>query len=47
MKAGAPGPPFKNLYVHPTAKSQLISLRFKGTAPALCAKSQIMVDPFS
>ena len=23
MKAGAPGPPFKNLYVHPTAKSQL------------------------
>ena len=28
MKAGAPGPPFKNLYVHPTAKSQLITLRF-------------------
>ena len=34
MNAGDPGPPFKYLYVHPTAKSTSNSVRSVSIAPA-------------
>ena len=46
MNAGDPGPPFKYLYVHPTAKSTSNSFKFVSIAPAECAKSKITRDPF-
>ena len=39
MYAGAPGPPFRYLYPHPTAKSMSLSRTSHFTAPAACARS--------
>ena len=40
INAGDPGPPFKNLYVHPTVKLNLSFLRLRFKAPTAWLKSQ-------
>ena len=44
-KAGEPGPPFRYLYVHPTAKSASAAETSTGSAPAEWARSQMISAP--
>ena len=43
--AGAPGPPCRNLYVHPTASSTPSSTTSTSTAPAACDRSHTVTAP--
>jgi len=45
VNAGAPGPPFKNLYVQPTASSTPSACTSNSIEPTVCERSHSTIAP--